>query len=86
MLPVPSMNTGTTGAPVRLERYAAPPLNSWPQPSGERPPSGKITRLQPSSIRWRSSSLLLRLVTSRSIGNAFSASAARLPFIRLSKK
>jgi hypothetical protein len=26
--PVPSMNTGTTGAPVRDDRYAAPPLNS----------------------------------------------------------
>ena len=38
--PVPSMKTGTTGAPVRLDRYAAPPLNSWPQPSGDRPPSG----------------------------------------------
>ena len=38
--PVPSMNTGTTGAPVRDDRYAAPALKSWPHPSGERPPSG----------------------------------------------
>ena len=48
--PAPSMNTGTTGAPVRIERKAAPPLNGCPQPSGERPPSGKMTRLQPSSM------------------------------------
>jgi hypothetical protein len=26
--PVPSMYTGTTGTPVRADRYAAPPLKS----------------------------------------------------------
>ena len=32
--PVPSMNTGTTGAPVRADRYAAPALNVLAPPVG----------------------------------------------------
>ena len=47
--PVPSRCTGTTGTPHRIDRKAAPPRNGWPQPSGERPPSGKISSDQPSS-------------------------------------
>ena len=48
---VPSMWTGTTGRPVRTASQAAPARWGWPQPSGLRPPSGKISRLQPSASR-----------------------------------
>ena len=42
----------------------------------------------PAASPWRRlrHSLLLRLVTSRSMGNAFSARAASVPLMRLSKK
>jgi hypothetical protein len=44
------MWTGTIGQPLRVASQAAPPLWDWPQPSGLRPPSGKINRFQPSAI------------------------------------
>ena len=67
---VPLMCTGITGTPHRLARYEAPPLNSRPQPSALRPPSGKMMRLQPSPMRLAARSAERRLTFERSIGIA----------------
>ena len=58
----------------------------WVQPSGERPPSGKMTRLHPSPISSAAVSADLRFTLLRSIGMAASANDHSTDFHVRSKK
>ena len=83
---MPSRWTGTTGTPVRTARKAAPARKAWPHPSGLRPPSGKITMLQPSSMSSAARAADRRPTLVRSIGMALRARADRVALTRVSKK
>ena len=61
-------------------------MNVCPQPSGERPPSGKMTRFQSSSRSSAASSADRRFTLARSMGMAASEKAKRSAFQRRSKK
>ena len=83
---VPSMWTGTTGTPARMARWAGPAWWACPQPSGLRPPSGKMTRLQPSASIRPASRNDFGLTRLRSIGIALMANDHVAAFHRVSKK
>ena len=60
--PVPSIITGTTGAPVRQASAKAPRWNDWSFLSGERVPSGKTKTLTPlSSQRIEARNIVMML-------------------------
>jgi hypothetical protein len=61
-------------------------VKGWVQPSGERPPSGKITRFQPSSINAAAVSPERRLILCRSMGMAATANDHMTDFHVRSKK
>ena len=61
-------------------------MKGWVQPSGERPPSGKMTRFQPSSISSAAVSPDLRLTLLRSMGMVARANDESTAFQVRSKK
>ena len=84
--PVPFMCTGTTGTWHFNARYAAPPLNACPHPSGDLPPSGKTINDQPLLIKEAIWSEDLRLAFERSTGTAPMKRADKAPPILEEKK